>query len=87
VQPVCEFALDWIDLDDNIFARLLTLNAARDQPERPTGLPAAAPNRDPDSATAEDSESTAAPPAKAKRIKKASERATKKSTPRPIFAD
>jgi hypothetical protein len=38
-------------------------------------------------ATPEDSDSTAAPPAKAKRARKASKRATKKSDPRPMFKD
>jgi hypothetical protein len=146
VQPVCGFALDWLDLDDDeladtlasapddireriesadyffpdaasachfqshikkdgkgklpwryrwpddtrddILARLLALNAARAELERLTGLSSATPSRrGPDSATAEGSDSTAAPPAKAKRAKKASKRATKKSAPRPMFDD
>jgi hypothetical protein len=146
VQPVCGFALDWLDLDDDelaetlasapddireriesadyffpdaasacrfqshikkdgkgklpwryrwpddtrddILARLLALNAQRAELERLTGLPGASPatpNRDPASATPEDSDSTAAPPAKAKRAKKDSKRATKKSALRPMF--
>jgi hypothetical protein len=141
VQPVCGFALDWLDLDDDeladtlasapddireriesadyffpdaasacrfqshikkdgkgklpwryrwpddtrddILARLLALNAARAELERLTGLPGATPNRDPNSAGNDDS--TAAPPAKAKRATKASKRATTKSAPRPMF--
>jgi hypothetical protein len=146
VQPVCGFALDWLDLDDDeladtlasapddirerieaadyffpdaasacrfqshikkdgkgklpwryrwpdetrddILARLLALNAQRAELERLTGFSSATPSRrGPDSATAEDSDSTAAPPAKAKRAKKASKRATKQSAPRPMFDD
>jgi hypothetical protein len=74
----------WPDeVRDDVLARLLALNAARAELERLTGLPAATPSRDPDSATDGDAESTAAP--KAKRAKKASKRATKKSVPRPMF--
>ena len=75
------------DVRDDILARLLALNAKRAELERLTGLPGATPSRAPDSATAEDANSTAAPPAKAKRAKKASKRATKKSAPRPMFDD
>ena len=59
VQPVCGFALDWLDLDEDELADTL----------------ASAPDAD--------SDSTAAPPAKTKRAKKASKRATKKSPPAP----
>jgi hypothetical protein len=141
VQPVCGFALDWLDLDDDemadtlasapddireriesadyffpdaasacrfqshikkdgkgklpwryrwpddtrddILARLLALNAARAELERLTGLPATTARPESD----DNDESTATPPAKAKRAKKASKRATKKSAPRPMFDD
>jgi hypothetical protein len=74
------------DTRDDILARLLALNAQRAELERLTGLSSATPSRrGPDSATAEGSDSTAAPPAKAKRAKKASKRATKQSAPRPMF--
>jgi len=54
--------------------------------ERLTGLSAATPSRrGPDSETAEDSDSTAAPPAKATRAKKASKRATRKRETGPLL--
>lgn len=140
VKPVCGFALDWLDLDDDeladtlasapddirdriesadyffgtaadacrfqahikqsgraklpwryrwpddtrddILARLLALNATRAELERLTGLPIASPKA---SSNADD-DSVDSPP-KAKRAKKASERASKKSAPRPMFDD
>jgi hypothetical protein len=143
VQPVCGFALDWLDLDDDeladtlasapddireriesadyffpdaasacrfqshikkdgkgklpwryrwpddtrddILARLLALNAARAELERLTGLPGTTPNRDPDSA--DNDESTAAQPVKAKRAKKTSKRAAKTPKPQSMFPD
>ncbi len=75
------------DTRDDILARLLALNAQRAELERLTGLPGAIPARAPDSATSEDTDSTAAPLPKAKRAKKASKRATKKSAPRSMFDD
>jgi len=147
VQPVCGFALDWLDLDDDeladtlasapddireriesadyffsgaqsacrfqshikkdgkgklpwryrwpddtrddILARLLALNAQRAEIERLTGIPGAVvrPGASPDpgepdaDATMDDSPTVP----KAKRAKKASKRATKKSAPRPMF--
>ena len=70
------------DVRDDILARLLALNAARAEIERLTGLPAATPNRDPDSDDAHDA-APAAP--KAKRSKKAFKRASKKSDDRQMF--
>jgi hypothetical protein len=71
------------DTRDDILARLLALNAARAELERLTGLPATTARPESD----DNDESTATPPAKAKRAKKASKRATKKSSPRPMFDD
>jgi hypothetical protein len=67
---------------DDLLARLLALNAARAELKRLAGLPRAA-NRDPDSSDNDDS--TAPQPPKAARGKKASERTTQKSAPRPMF--
>jgi hypothetical protein len=153
VQPVCGFALDWLDLDDDeladtlasapddireriesadyffpdtasacrfqsnikkdgkgklpwryrwpddtrddILARLLALNAKRAEHERLTGLPGA--KKTPgaaaaaDADTESDSDASSAPPVAAfrlaKKAKKASRRAAKKSAPRPLFDD
>jgi hypothetical protein len=72
------------DTRDDILARLLALNAQRAELERLTGLPAAKTktNNVPDSDDANEG-ARAAP--KAKRAKKLSKRAAKKSAPRPMF--
>ena len=67
---------------DDILARLLALNAARAELERLTGLPGAKPKAKDAPDSAANDESTAAPPAKANRAKKASKRVAKKSAPR-----
>jgi hypothetical protein len=73
------------DTRDDILARLLALNAARAELERLTGLPAATskPTADGDS---DDPNGPGAAP-KVKRVKTTPSRATKNSSPRPMFSD
>ena len=77
----------WPDeIRDDILARLLALNAQRAELERLTGLSSGAggsgSTASPDGS---DSDADCPAPSKAKRAKKATKRASKKSAPRPMF--
>jgi hypothetical protein len=76
------------DTRDDILARLLALNAQRAELERLTGLPAGSSGGSPSaSPDASDYDPGVPPPLKAKRAKKGTKRASKKSASRPMFKD